>query len=499
MPPFRRLPIILLVLCSVFFVQIAFGQGACSDPGAILTGSSITLDPNSDGYFSSYSSSGYTLSRNEFTEFEVLTGAGGADLSWTPLPGNDPNNDLSSGGGCGNTDIVTDTDGGSDYAYYSVVDPDGTADNGDEYLAFALRISNKINGAFGFSFLMDSDNNCGGSDGNAVCGNPCFEYEVQLSTSNAGGDVELYNVDGCYGTSDCNTAAGGDATICAPCNSEGIQVCADSTACGNGGVFWVFYINFSQIPSANSTSSFSLTPASNTSGNQIIYKSANVSDYGGLDDINDIGAGSCGCTVTCSGSSCSKCEQDCAFSCAAEVNSVNPPLPLRWLDLKLEEFRGKVKLKWQVAEEYNNESFIIERRSPSGNFAEIGSVLSRGNSSGIRQYEYLDDNPDVGPLFYRIKQVDIDGSFSYSLVRQIQGIPITPRIVYQRDQSNYLISNLPQGQITIRLYNLLGQVEWEREVINQSEILLESLRKNSISILEISSLGKQLYLDKHIF
>lgn len=70
------------------------GQSTCSDPGAILTGSSTALDVNSDGYFSNYSSSGFTLSRNEYTEFEVLTSAGGADVDWTPLAGNDPSNDL---------------------------------------------------------------------------------------------------------------------------------------------------------------------------------------------------------------------------------------------------------------------------------------------------------------------------------------------------------------------------------------------------------------------
>jgi len=234
-------------MCA-FSSKLLAQRAACGTAGSIEKGSSTVLDKNSDGYFTIYNGSGFTLSSNEYTEFEVLTGAGGADKDWTRLAGSDPNADLQAGGGCGNTDIVNDGDGGSDYAYYSIIDPDGIADNGDERLVFALRIANKINGAFGFSFLLDTDNNCSTSDPNSVCGNPCFEYEVQLETNNSGGNVVLYKIDGCYGTSDCTTAHGAGAVVCNPCNSEGLQVCAGSSACsGSDPVFWVYYINFSQI------------------------------------------------------------------------------------------------------------------------------------------------------------------------------------------------------------------------------------------------------------
>lgn len=429
-----------------------FSQSTCNDPGAIISGASTVLDANSDGYFSSYNSSGFTLSRNEITEFEVLTGAGGDDLAWTALGGGEP-----AEVGCGNTDIVTDTDGGNDYAYYTVVDPDGLTNNGDEFLAFAIRVAKKTTGAFGFSYLMDSDSNCDSGDGDNVCGNPCFEYEIQLSTSNSGGDVELYNINGCYGTSDCNTAFGGDATICNPCNSEGIQVCVDSTICGNGGALWVYYINFNQIPGVNSTTDFSLTPASNTSGNQIIYKSANVSDYGGIDDINDIGSGSCGCTTLCSGSSCSNCEQDCALACASTINIVNPILPVDWMGFKGIAENEYIHLSWEVANEINNRGFYIERLSVSGNFIPIGFIPSKMSGREVESYDYEDLSFQTGKNTYRIKQVDIDGASTYSTSIEVFSQSFPSQLFINESKETLFISIPTEQALTITIFNLEGK------------------------------------------
>lgn len=466
----------------------------CGTAGSIERGSSTTLDANSDGYFSSYTGSGFTVTSNEFLEFEDLTGIGGANKSWTRLGGSDPNSDLSAGGGCGNTDIVTDLDGGSDYAYYSIIDPNGTADSGDEYMAFALRISNKINGAFGFTFLLDSDNNCGSSDGNSVCGNPCFEYEIQLATGNSGGAVNLYTVDGCYGTADCNTAHGVNAVVCEPCNSEGLQVCAGSSACGSGDpVFWVYYINFSDIPGVNSTSSFSLTPASNTSGNQVIYKSANVSDYGGIDDINDIN-GICDCSTTCSGNPCSKCSQDCALSCAAESNSLNEVLPVDFLAFNADADADHINLKWIVAESYPHNGYYIERSTDRMGFHSIDWIPA-ASEAGLSTYSYQDYQYESGITYYRILQVDYDGTSSYSRVTEVQMSPPSARITYQTGDDWVQIKEVQ----FIQIYALSGKEVYRVTADLDSSIqLTKSLFSPGLYIVQGTDKSGQLFSKKMI-
>lgn len=489
------LAVILISLC-VWTLQVN-GQSTCSDPGEILNGSSSVLDPNGDGYFSKYTSSGFTLSRNEIQEFEVLAGSGGDNLAWTPLPGTETPNDLNSGAGCGNTDIVTDTDGGQDFAYYTIVDPDGIAANNDEYLAFALRIADKTNGSFGFSFLIDSDNNCATIDTNSVCGNPCFEYEIQLSTSNSGGDVELYQIDGCYGTSDCDFANGGNATICAPCNSEGIQVCVDSTDCGDGGALWIYYIDFDQIPDLTSSSIFSITPASNTSGNQVIYKSANVSDYGGLDDV---GGSDCNCAMLCIGDPCSNCEQDCALACSAEENSVNPILSNHSFRVNSQSLKHGIKLQWVVGYDPHRKKYVIERMLETGHFQAIGKVPSR-KISNLQQndvYSFTDNQPKEGRNIYRIKEVDLTGHFQYSTAVEAVFRPVPSLIYFDHLLARITLKKLPPSGGMIRFISIHGELiisqEWK---MGESSIQLSTgTLSKGMYLVEVLPWGQSQFLQK---
>lgn len=399
-----------------------YSQSSCGTAGSINAGTNPLLDRNGDGYFSVYSSSGFVSANEEYLEFEILTGAGGADVDWTPLTGNEPDSDIQTGGGCGNTDLVTDANGGSDYAYYCIVDPDGLVDNGDEYLVFAIRVADKTSGAFGFSFLMDSDNNCNTADPNNVCGNPCFEYEIQLATNNSGGSVKVFDVDGCTGTANCDLLAGGSADVCAGnCNTGGLQVCAGSTNCPTGDpVFWIFHLNFSDLPGVKSTDDFSLTPASTTSGNSVLYKGTNVSDFGGVDDVNDIG-GVCDCNNQCSGSSCADCLQDCLLACAASNNNVINPFPVVWTSFNLIQHPEGVKMAWKVLEFGDVNEYQIERSlAQMEMFEVVGRIPAKGALDGQEiTYSYLDPVSVTGEYIYRIRMRELDGEVSLSPLASI--------------------------------------------------------------------------------
>lgn len=395
----------------------------CGGAGSISAGNSPLLDPNNDGFFTIYNGTGFTVGANEIVELEQLIGSGGADVDWTSLTGSEPTSDIANSGTCGNTDLVTDADGGGDYAYYTIVDPDGINDNGDEYLVFALRVAESANGAFGYSFLLDADNNCGTGDPDAVCGNPCFEYEIQLQTGNAGGYVRLYDIRGCAGTADCDAAAtGGDADLCGglPCNSGGIMVCAAGSECGNASdpVFWVFYINFSDIPSLISTDDFSLTPATTTSGNSVVYKGTNVSDYGGIDDINAAGASACDCNAACSGSNCADCLKDCLLACASENNNVTNPFPVTWLDLRAAGAPTGVALHWEVQEFGGVMGYRIERAAADENvFTVLDWVSAKDGWDGRPiSYSYLDQGLSAGEYLYRLRMVEADGTEALSSI-----------------------------------------------------------------------------------
>ncbi len=73
-----------------------------------------------------------------------------------------------------------------------------------------------------------------------------------------------------------------------------------------------------------------------------------------------------------------------------------------------------VWLRWSTGVEYNHDYFQIERSINGINWIIIGKVEGNGNNVSEKKYKVFDDNPPIGNLYYRLKQKDLDGSFSYS-------------------------------------------------------------------------------------
>ncbi len=89
------------------------------------------------------------------------------------------------------------------------------------------------------------------------------------------------------------------------------------------------------------------------------------------------------------------------------------------LSVQLLYFKGKYEqntalLEWSSANEINNESFIVERSRYENNFEPVGEVKGAGNSTVEKNYSFIDKYPFPGTNYYRLKQVDYDGNFSYS-------------------------------------------------------------------------------------
>ena len=100
----------------------------------------------------------------------------------------------------------------------------------------------------------------------------------------------------------------------------------------------------------------------------------------------------------------------------------NEPLPV-----ELTQFTATatgpsaVRLAWATASEKNSAVFEVERSADGRAFVAIGAVAAAGSSSRARGYELLDSKLPAGAatLYYRLRQVDADGSFSYSPVRTV--------------------------------------------------------------------------------
>lgn len=93
-------------------------------------------------------------------------------------------------------------------------------------------------------------------------------------------------------------------------------------------------------------------------------------------------------------------------------------LPVELTFFNGEERGCKIHLSWETATEVNSSHFIIQHSSDAANFHEIGRLEAAGNSLQAVRYDFM-DNSAGQQTYYRLKQVDTDGSFKYSKVIKI--------------------------------------------------------------------------------
>jgi hypothetical protein len=155
------------------------------------------------------------------------------------------------------------------------------------------------------------------------------------------------------------------------------------------------------------------------------------------------------------------------FSLWALVDSTDAnvvPVELSTFSARLDNKDGVI-LEWTTVSETNNYGFYIERSKDNVNFVEIGFVKGNGNSTKELAYSYIDkDALEVGTYYYRLRQVDFDGSFAYSKPALV-GIKAPDKYTLFsaypnpfNPTTNIEFSLKEKGNVKLVVYNTLGQV-----------------------------------------
>ena len=159
------------------------------------------------------------------------------------------------------------------------------------------------------------------------------------------------------------------------------------------------------------------------------------------------------------------------------------PVELSAFSLTLKE--RNVFLQWQTVSEINSDYFEIQRNISSKNdrFETIGKVQSAGNSNTTINYEFLDESPIANQdLYYRLKQVDLDGTINYSAIESLRigeenTISIFPNpIQLGQDIVVEYVNNTPDNQ-RIVITNLAGQIVFEKiyaDDFNDNQLAISS-------------------------
>jgi concanavalin A-like lectin/glucanase superfamily protein/type IX secretion system substrate protein len=92
-------------------------------------------------------------------------------------------------------------------------------------------------------------------------------------------------------------------------------------------------------------------------------------------------------------------------------------LPLDWRSFTGEIAQNKILLQWQIANSKENDHFDVERSTDAQNFSSIGTLPANNNATTANiSFSFADANPENGINYYRIKQTDVDGTYSYSKI-----------------------------------------------------------------------------------
>ncbi len=95
------------------------------------------------------------------------------------------------------------------------------------------------------------------------------------------------------------------------------------------------------------------------------------------------------------------------------------PLPVELTRFDAYALRNEVLLEWQTATESHNAQFVVERSGDGRTFSTLRTLAGAGDSRSPIDYATTDAAPLRGQSFYRLKQVDFDGTFEYSPVRAV--------------------------------------------------------------------------------
>lgn len=140
----------------------------------------------------------------------------------------------------------------------------------------------------------------------------------------------------------------------------------------------------------------------------------------------------------------------------------NDALPVELLTFSASAENNKVYLSWQTSSELNNLGYEIERKITDGVWSKIGFVPGSGSSTSTKSYSFVDNSPIGSNKFqYRLKQIDMDGSFEYLNQIEVELIP-AGFALYQNypnpfNPSTKIKYQLPsESRVTITVYDILG-------------------------------------------
>ncbi len=186
-------------------------------------------------------------------------------------------------------------------------------------------------------------------------------------------------------------------------------------------------------------------------------------------------------TVTLAGNFANSAEgQRIAFTFGNSATAA-APLPVVWGG-----FAGKrvnnatVALQWRTMQEQNASHYNVQRSEDGVRFRTIAIVAAQGTTSSVTDYTYNDKNATAATVYYRLEQVDIDGSINYSsIIKQGNGGQKT------------LVGGLGSSKIMVQFFSNDSR---QLRIVSNSGIVVKQLNSTTTQqVLDVNNLPAGVY------
>jgi len=147
---------------------------------------------------------------------------------------------------------------------------------------------------------------------------------------------------------------------------------------------------------------------------------------------------------------------------------------------------GVVNLNWSTASETNNQGFEIERKFENKEYNTIGFANGFGTTTEPKEYIFVDENVEPGIYYYRLKQIDFDGSFEFSDEIEMDVVIPIEYSLFQNfpnpfNPSTIIKYSIPeQGLVTLKVFNAIGE-----EIIS----LVNEVKQSGVYEIEFNAMN----------
>ncbi len=142
------------------------------------------------------------------------------------------------------------------------------------------------------------------------------------------------------------------------------------------------------------------------------------------------------------------------------------PLPVQMASFTASSGRSRARLEWSTNTEKNNHGFDIERRlleNAGGEWVKVGFVAGSGTKSTSTNYSFEDKSVVPARYAYRLRQIDSDGTYSYSMTAEVE-VGAAEKVLSLSDNfpnpfnpSTMIEFTVPSdGQASLKIYNAIG-------------------------------------------